>query len=353
MGISNIDKNFKIETNIQRDGLVFHDCRDGRFEIKGVIVPEGEGAFCRLPQEIADKTNGGVASLNKHTAGGRIRVKTDSPYIAIKYEMVNPSRFAHMPCSCSMSFDMYEKIDGKETYVKSFVNDKDSFEALYDFPDRKMRELTLNMPLYSGLKNVYIGLSHDAVCEKCTPYTYDVPVVYYGSSITQGGCASRPGNCYQARISRRLDCDYVNLGFSGSARGEEIMANYIAGLKMSVFVYDYDHNAPTVEHLAATHKPMFDIIRKKHPELPIIMVSRPNHCGGTEDADRRFEIIKATYDSAVAAGDKNVYLVNGRSTMDGIADEDGTVDGCHPNDLGFYCMALRIGDVLEEIFKNK
>lgn len=354
MDIKKIDKNFRIETDIDKADIVFYDCRDSRFEIHGVIAPADDNdIFRRMPQSIADSTNDGVKGLNTHTAGGRIRIKTDSPYIAIKFETVNADRMAHMPCSGSMSFDMYEKIEGKETYIKSFITENREFEGVYDFTDAKMRELTLNMPLYGGLKSVFIGLSNKAKCEKCTPYTYDTPVVYYGSSITQGGCASRPGNSYQAMISRRFDCDYLNLGFSGSARGETVIAEYIATLDMSIFVYDYDHNAPNTEHLAATHKPMFDIIRKANPELPVVMVSRPNNCGGIEDTNRRFEIIKATYDAAVAAGDKNVYLVDGRHIMDGIADSDGTVDGCHPNDLGFYCMAQRIGEVLEEIFKKQ
>lgn len=354
MDISKIDKNFKLETAIKRDGIVFYDCRDSRFEIRGVIAPkDDDDIFRRMPQDIADNTNDGVKWLNNNTAGGRIRIKTDSPYIAVSYELANECKMAHMPFSGSMSFDMYEKIDGKDTYIKSFITDKGKFEAIYDFADTKMRELTLNMPLYSGVKKVYIGLDDTAKTEKCDPYTYDKPVVYYGSSITQGGCASRPGNSYQAMISRRFDCDHINLGFSGSAKGETVIAEYIAGLDMSIFVYDYDHNAPTVEHLAATHKPMFDIIRKANPDLPIIMVSRPNGFGGTEEVNRRFAIIKETYDAAVSAGDKNVYIVDGRHIMDGIAEDGGTVDGVHPNDLGFYCMALRIGDVIEKIFNKK
>ena len=351
MDISKIDKNFKLQTKIERDDIVFYNCCEDIFEIFGVIPPNDSGdVFRRLPQEIADKTNEGVAGLNTNTAGGRIRIKTDSPYIAINCELFYPARMAHMPFSGSMSFDMYEKVDDKQMYVNTFLNGSDSFESIYDFPNKKTRELTINMPLYSGVKNVYIGLSKDAKFEKCEDYTYNKPIVYYGSSITQGGCASRPGNSYQAMISRRFDCDYINLGFSGSAKGEKVIAEYIAGLDMGIFVYDYDYNAPTPEHLAKTHKPMFDIIRKANPLLPIIMVSRPNnHYYAKDDTEKRFEIIKQTYESAVAAGDKNVYLINGSKIMDNIAECDGTVDGVHPNDLGFYCMAKRIGDVIGEI----
>ena len=217
---------------------------------------------------------------------------------------------------------------------------------------RSERELIINFPLYSGVKKLYIGLSDKADIGTPAKYTYDVPVVYYGSSITQGGCASRPGNSYQQMISRRFDCDYVNLGFSGSARGETAIAEYIAGLKMSVFVYDYDHNAPTPEHLMNTHKPMFDIIRKAQPDLPIIMASwtPTNNHGQT---DRRFEIIKRTYDIAKSEGDENVYLLDGRRMFDGICEDNGTVDGCHPNDWGFAAMAKAFGDAIEKVIVNK
>lgn len=106
-------------------------------------------------------------------------------------------------------------------------------------------------------------------------YAVKKPVVYYGSSITQGACASRPGNCYESILSRRLDCDYINLGFSGSAKGEDAIVDYIIGLDMSVFVMDYDYNAPTPEHLEKTHSKMFKAIRAEHPTLPIIIMPRP------------------------------------------------------------------------------
>lgn len=361
MDIKVIDKNFCVDPAIERPDTVFYDCRDNRFEIRGVIPPQSDGeSFLRMPKAVAEdkKISEGICWLNKHTAGGRVRITTDSPYVAIHAEVNAVSRMPHMPFSGSAGFDLYERKDGEERYVRTFMSMTDTVEGIWDFPDRQVRELTLNMPLYSGVKRLYIGLAADAVTQPCRPYTVEPPIVYYGSSITQGGCASRPGNSYQGFISRWLDCDYYNLGFSGNAIGDTVMADYICGLDMSVFVYDYDHNAPTPEHLAATHKPMFDKIRAAHPQLPIVMVSRPQSPKSVpphaqEDADKRFAIIKQTYDAAVAAGDQNVWLIDGRQIMTGIAEGDGTVDGCHPNDVGFYSMATVIGAVIKEILSGK
>jgi len=116
---------------------------------------------------------------------------------------------------------------------------------------------------------------------------------------------------------------------------------------MSVFVYDYDYNAPTPEHLMSTHERMFLKVREKNPDLPIIMMSRPQFLLD-DDAKKRLEIITTTYNNALNRGDKNVYLIDGPTLM-AKAGTEGTVDNCHPNDLGFYSMASALGDVLEKI----
>ena len=206
------------------------------------------------------------------------------------------------------------------------------------------------MPFYGGVKSIYIGVDRNSKIEPPAEYRVSKPVVYYGSSITQGGCASRPGMAYQAIISRSLDCDFLNLGFAGNAKAEQEMVDYITGLDMSLFVMDYDHNAPTAEHLSATHEKMFKQIRLAQPELPILMMSRPKYYL-VEEERIRLEIVKATYDNAVATGDKNVFFINGSTLMNNEIKDNGTVDGCHPNDLDFFSMAQRIIPVMKEILK--
>lgn len=203
------------------------------------------------------------------------------------------------------------------------------YESVIDFDAVKMREITINFPLYSGVCALYIGLADGSAVEEPAPYTCEKPVVYYGSSITQGGCASRPGNSYQAVIARRLNCNYINLGFLGSAKGEKEIAEYIAQLDMSVFVYDYDHNAPDAAFLEATHRPMFEQIRMRRPELPVIMLTRPNHVPGRQ-TDERIRIVYNTYETAVQAGDQNVYFINGQEIFHYRDPDMMTVDGNAP-----------------------
>ena len=125
------------------------------------------------------------------------------------------------------------------------------------------------------------------------------------------------------------------------------MAEYISSLPMSVFVYDYDHNAPTPEHLQNTHENMFKIIRKAQPTLPVIMLSRPKYTLNDEEKER-LAIIRRTYENALAKGDQNVYFIDGPTLMQ-YAKNEGTVDGCHPTDYGFYSMAETLLSLLKTI----
>ena len=144
-----------------------------------------------------------------------------------------------------------------------------------------------------------------------------------------------------------FDCDYINLGFSGNAKAEDEIIDYIAELDMSVFVYDYDHNAPEPEHLKRTHFALYEAIRNKNPELPYIMITHPSK-GINEPVNRR-KIIMESYLKALDKGDKNVYYIDGDSLFAGYEYDSCTVDGCHPNDLGLYRMAQGILPILKEI----
>lgn len=348
MDISKIDKNFKVETNINKTDIKFYDVKEKPFKIFGVFYENG--CFRRMPEAVANTVSEGVKGLHRNTAGGRVRFKTNSSYVAISTK-VFPSKMPHMAFTGSIGFDLYVKKNGEFIFIGSYqppVNIVDGYESVIELGDKSDKEILINMPLYSSVKEIYVGLSEEAFVAEPEPYKVQKPIVYYGSSITQGGCASRPGTSYQALISSKLDCDYINLGFSGNAKGEDAIADYIANLKMSLFVYDYDHNAPTLEHLEKTHERMFKIIREKNPDLPILILSRPKYrlCDAEE---KRFEIIEKTYKNAKANGDNNVYLIKGTKLMER-ARYEGTVDNCHPNDLGFASMSDVIGEEIKKIF---
>lgn len=341
--IEEIDKNFKIDTTINKDDIKFYNALSEPFELHGVFY-EG-GKFRRMPEAVARTVSTGVYYLHSNTAGGRLRFKTNSPYVAIHAGLEAINRMTHFTLCGSAGFDLY--VDN--VHVNCFrppLDMADGYESVIDIGSG-MHEVCIHFPLYTNVKELYIGLSEVAEIHTPTPYRNEKPVVYYGSSITQGGCASRPGATYQDFVARELGLDFINLGFSGSARAEDEMADYIKGLEMSAFVFDYDHNSPNAEHLEKTHERMFLAIREKHPDLPIIMMSMPNYTL-TPEKTHRMQIIKRTYDNALARGDRNVYFIPGPTLME-YAGNEGTVDGTHPSDLGFYSMAQALTCVMRDI----
>ncbi|MBR3929162.1 MAG: SGNH/GDSL hydrolase family protein [Clostridia bacterium] len=350
MDFGKIDPNFFIGSKLSQEEYIWRNAQDKPFEIRGLAVCEGEDFF-RVPADIAKGTNEGVELLATHTAGGRVRFKTNSRKIAVRIHSRHAFTMSHMPLTGISGVDIIS--DGVFSgSVRPEKPDGSWYEGFVVKPEGEA-EIEINLPLYNGVTAILVGLEKDASCLSPRKYTYDKPVVYYGSSITQGGCASRPGNSYQGFISRWLDSDHVNLGFSGSGRGEEIMANFIAGIDMCAFVMDYDHNAPSVEHLLNTHERMFKIVRKAHPDIPVIIVTKPDVFKDPEVVKARRDAIYKTYKNAIDAGDKRVRFIDGK-TLFGDKDRDAcTVDGAHPNDLGFYRMAEAIYPVLKEALENK
>lgn len=354
MRIEEIDKNFQLETSIKREGLRFINAMEDPFTIHGLVRIFDR--YVRMPLDVAESVSANVYMLSKHTAGGRVRFTTDSPYVAIKAVQPTGGLMAHMPLTGQAGFDLYVG-EGKDSkYYRSFVPAGDvlagnGYESIIDlnpelFNLSEKHTFTINFPLYHGVNELYIGLKEGCVLEKAPDYAIKKPFVFYGSSITQGGCASRPGTCYQAWLSRWFDADYINLGYSGSARGEDEMADYVASLEMSAFIYDYDYNSPTYDTLVATHEKMLRKIRAAHPDIPIICASRPR-VGLCEEEILRRDLIKANVEKLCAEGDKYVSFVPGAELM-ALCGDEGTVDGCHPTDLGFYSMALRFAKELEK-----
>ena len=343
-----VDKNLIIQSKIKKEGMKFYDVNEAPFAVYGVWYDTDR--FYRVPREVAVTVSPSIVQKSDQTAGGRVRFKTNSPYVAVKAEIHNTEEISVMTALAARGFDLYADGIYKKSFTPSYNQWDGDFESLASLGTSEEREITIHFPLYAGVKSLYIGIDEKATLEAAQPYDYDLPVVFYGSSITNGAAASRPGMSYESILSRMLNVDHHNLGFGGSAKGEATMADYVASLDMSAFVLDYDHNAPNVEHLQNTHEPMFRKVREKHPDLPIIIISRPQY-GPESDRDRRYEVIKQTYDNAVAAGDKNVYLLRGSEFFDGLS-ADFTVDGVHPTDLGFFFMAKGIAGTLRDALKK-
>ena len=356
--ISQIDKNFEIVTKINRDGLSFYDVKDAPFEIYGLYDAKNQEQFKRMPDEVAKKVNEGVATLYTNTSGGRLRFSTDSDIIAVQVKLANITKVPHLPLTGACSFDLYEDFPETQTsrYLATFIppyDVYDGFESKVKLGMRKTRYFTVHFPLYCDVLSVLVGFNEDATIGAGMKYKSNLPIVYYGNSVTQGGCASRPGNSYPNIIGRRLNMDFINLGFSGSGRAEEIMTDYLASLDMSLFVCDYDHNAPTPEYLEATHRKLYEKIRTAHPTIPFIIMSKCDFVYGEENSVRRRDIIYETFRYAKSMGDKNVYFMDGGSVYYGDYANIAVIDKVHPSDLGFSLIADTLCGIITRALQNK
>ncbi len=353
MDLTKIDKNFITKSVSDKTDIEWHNVKDGEFQIYGLYKPYETDGYVRMPQEVADTVNEGVAELHTHTAGGRIRFTTDSPYIAILAETPTTYRHVGMGLTAADGFDLYVINNGNANFFGAFpmpFDFKDGFSGVRDvYAGGNMVCYEIEMPLYAHISSLHIGLKQGSKIEAGEPYRNELPIVYYGSSITQGACASRPGTCYEAMISHRFNLHYTNLGFSGSCKGEKEMAEYIASLPMSCFVCDYDHNSPSLEHYIDTHYPLYETIRKAHPDIPYIMISRPTNAVSNPSVVNKFEAMMDSYNKAVANGDKNVYYIDGREFYKGLNFIDCSWDLTHPNDIGFHKMSEIIGNMIEKV----
>ncbi len=325
---------------------------DAPLRVSGVPFFEENRRLVRLPEQIMEQLPN-LAQLGRRCAGGRVAFCTDAEYFTVKLRLKTLSLDIGMSIYAGQSVQVMVGPRENARHIGLVCPpDYETLEAEKTFRKEPGMELvTLYFPRNEILENIWVTVEDTAAVTAPTPYRYEKPVVFYGSSITEGGCANCSTNAYNAILSRWLDFDYINLGFSGCCLAEEIMADYINTLDMIIFVYDYDHNAPDPDHLRRTHKPFFDKIRQRHPDLPILMMTRPAAVYEGEILRRR-EIVKATYDAAVAAGDKKVWFIDGESFYGPRDRHLCSFDEVHPNDLGFYRMATVIRPVLQEILEG-
>lgn len=343
MKITDIDKNFIQESVNNSDNWISALCKP--FSIYGISYDNTEKCFIRMPLETVNKLNDRIKALNKYTAGGRIRFKTTSDFICLKYITTTDGWMTHMPLTGSHGFSVYEnkRFCGKiSPPVDSMKNGGDvSCEGKVWLLTNGVKDIEIYFPLYACVKELYLSFSDVAEVLPADKYE-DRKILYYGSSITQGGCASRPGNDYQSYIERWTNTDFINLGFAGNAKGEQEIAEYIVDVKPEIVVMDYDHNATNAQYLNQTHYSFYNIVRKGLPNSIIVLMSKPDFLSTNIDDVNRRKIIKSTYKKAIKQGDKKIIFIDG-SKLFGKDDTDScTIDRIHPNDLGFYRIAKKV-----------
>ena len=356
MKIEKIDSNFARSDLKTENGLTEYPIPDPRFALYGIFYDENRKCFARMDGDVAKTVNEGVSYLCFHTSGGRLRFSTDSSIFKNSANYDYLWVMHHMPMVGSSGFTLLEEVEGGERFVAILtpgLKDEKGFTQEVKLPGEGMRNYILYFPLYNDLRSLTISLDEGAKVDKGRAHRDILPILYYGSSITQGGCAGRPDTCYEGWIYKKNNIDYINLGFSGNGKAEDTMVDYLAAIDCSLFVCDYDHNASTVEYLNDTHYRLYERYRKVRPDTPILFISKPD-IQNDPKGEERLRVIRKTYLKAKRQGDNNVYFLSGKRFYGKENSWDYAIEGCHPTDRGFARMAQLIYKKMveiDEIFK--
>lgn len=339
----------------RKNGMIFLKPEESLFSVDGVKMRKGKKKlFFRVENEKA-RYSKGIQKRMYHTAGGRIRFATDSRHLALKIRMENIEAMPWQARTGAAGVDIYTG-NGREckwegTFAATSIRKRIcAFLELTGKVNDSMREITVNLPLYAEVKEIYIGIDAGSRIAAPSPYRIKNPIVFYGSSITQGCAAGRPGTSFPAVTARFFNADYLNMGFSSSARGEKEMAEMISDIRMSAFVMEYDHNAETTEELKERHYKFYKTVREKNPGIPIILLSR--FSGGlsasVQETEARRDEIWRTFVKGRGDNDQKLYFIDGGTAVPETVRELCFSDGKHPNDYGMNLIADAIIEKLKE-----
>ena len=324
---------------------------DGRYlPIEGRVFDNVDHWYDRLPSTVTTNVNGGVRSMKHHTAGMQYRFITDSKKLTVRWKTYSKSlSMDHMPSTGVSGLDFYRQTaDGKWQYVKTgrIWDANKGGEVVVGW--KPGTPCLINLPLYNGIREFSLGIDKGASISQLPPRKSGInkPVVFYGTSITHGGCCSRPGLAFVNMVGRRLDVPVVNLGFSGCGRMEFEMSEHLAAIDASCYILDclWNMNEKLVQ---ARYEKFIRNLRALRPGVPIVMAEQCDvYCGGPNEKDR---FIRKLYGKLIAEGWRDlVYLPKDKMYS---GDREGTVDGCHPNDIGMMSMAEAFGDATAKALK--
>lgn len=320
--------------------LVWFDARLIGFE--GRAFDDTENFYERLPVRAKGQINDTAWQMSKHTSGLAVRFVTDSPRIGASWD--GGGAMNHMAATGNSGLDLYRRQpDGSWSFVAVGRPNLDrTTRNLITYSTRETREFLLYLPLYQTVTDLQIGVEADTLLAPAYPRPDNrKPIAFYGTSITQGGCASRSGMSHPAILGRWFDREVINLGFSGSGRMEAIVAELLGELDVAAYVIECLPNLQPAE-VDERAEPFIRRLRELRPDTPIILVESPLS-GDAEDNMRLARI----YARLLGDGLTGLHWLPGAGQFPSI--ENGTVDGVHPTDLGFFWMARAYAPHLAEV----
>lgn len=356
---------FSQEKEITKDNNISYYGRK-HFLIEGTAIADSlkESPYDRLPISYKEKVRKPVWNLSKASAGITVRFHSNSTSINLKWTVLNDFDMPHMASTGIKGIDLYTKYNNKWRYLttagafvglKTYQNKSIPADSINEYELIKnmtpeFREYKLFLPLYDGVTKLEIGIDNNALINKASPNPVK-PIVFYGTSITQGGCASRPGMAHTNIISRKLDVDCINYGFSGNGRMETPIVELISEIDAQFYVIECMQNMDS-EQVTERVRPLVDMIRTNHPYTPIVLVENMMYTMAFLDQTIKTRLIqenaalKNEYDKIIKSDIPNIFYI--KDNKDFLLDNEGTVDGVHLTDLGF----LRYSDYLIENFKK-
>ncbi len=343
---------------VERDGVRYVDARALGLEGQGWQEADLAAPFDRFPKKAEGSVPGSVWNLSRHSAGIAVRFVADAPAIHLRWTLTSATlAMKHMPATGVSGLDLYARDGrGKWRWVACAAPNAEGVEqtATIDGLAPGNREWLLFLPLYNGVAALEIGVPHGAVLERA-PDVHAKPIVFYGTSITHGACASRPGMCHPAILRRRFDQPVVNLGFSGSGRMEPEVGALVAEIDAAAYVVDCCPNL-SPEETAARTPPLVRQLRAARPHVPILLVEdrrytdgwiRPGHAARN---DGNHAALRAAFDTLVAEGVPGLSYLGGDDLLGD--DAEGAVDSSHPTDLGFQRQAALFEAALRPLLRG-
>lgn len=345
-------------TRAEGDSTLWYDVRLAGVEGQG--WSENAAPFDRLPARAEELVRSDVWNLSRHSAGLCVRFITDATSLQARWTLTSERLdMPHMPASGVSGLDLYVRDD--EGIWRWLSNARptgvQNNEVLYSGIPEGTREYRLYLPLYNGVSAVELGLPEGTTLSRPDPYAagHEKPIVFYGTSITHGACASRPGMVHTAILGRRFERPVINLGFSGNGRMELPVAELMAEIDAAVYVIDCLPNI-NAEQVAERTEPLVKLLREKRPETPILLVEDRTYSDAfligskRERNDSSRAALKAAYDRLIAEGITRLGYLEGEHLLGD--DNEGTVDSSHPTDLGFMRQADAFEPALQELLSE-
>lgn len=336
---------------------VYYDASN--FALYGKGVEKTQMRYQRFPDSLKTQVRKTLWDLSCNSAGMAIRFHTNSTKIVLKWESLFDNHMNHMTDTGIKGLDLYCLLDNG---IWKFVNSgrptgKITQQTIVSSMIPKDREYMLYLSLYDGVKSLSIGvdsLSIIGVSKIINPIR-EKPIVYYGTSITQGACASRPGMAYTNIISRRLNRECINWGFSGNGVLDLEVAKLMTEINAGVFILDFSENT-SVKQMNERLIPFYKIIRIKHPKTPIIFVEHSPYTHATFDQSlahiisNKNKTLNDIFHKLKQQKEKHIYLIHS-DKMSG-KDGEATVDGAHFTDLGMVRYADIFCPIIKKLLKE-